>query len=179
MWRAAEGEYRVDYNKSVVEVCRDFVAFAVNKTGSLDIICQPWAPAAYRRQLPSWIATLADREIQDRVQADALVGLAGTNKKPYNASRRYPVAYSFGDQSIGSLFVDGCTLDSIKETGPIARIGVPTKRRELGSWNGGSPPPERFWRTRTGNRGQGASNPSHYFQRACAFFFASKRTIDD
>jgi hypothetical protein len=106
MWRAAEGEYRVDYNKSVVEVCRDFVAFAVNKTGSLDIICRPWAPAAYRRQLPSWIATLADRETQDglhaRVQADALVGLAGTNKKQHNASRRYPVAYSFDGQSIGT-----------------------------------------------------------------------------
>jgi hypothetical protein len=181
--RAAEGEYRVDYNKPVVEVCRDFVAFAINKTGSLDIICRPWAPAAYRRQLPSWIATLADREFQDglyaRAQADALVGLAGTNKKPYNASRRYPVAYSFGCQSIGSLFVDGCILDSIKETGPIAQIGVPTKWRELGGWNGGSPPPERFWRTLTGNRGQDASNPPHYFQRACAFFFASERTTDD
>jgi hypothetical protein len=184
MWRrAAEGEYRVDYNKSVVEVCRDFVAFAVNKTGSLDIICRPWAPAAYRRQLPSWIATLANREFQGglyaRAQADALVGLAGTNKKPYNASRRYPVAYSFGDPSIGSLFVDGCILDSIKEIGPIAQIGVPTKWRELGGWNGGSPPPERFWRTLTGNRGQDASNPPHYFKRACAFFFASERTADD
>ena len=130
IWPAAKGEYRVGY-KSVVEVCRDFVAFAVNKTGSLDIICWPWAPAAYRRQLPSWIATLADCKFQDglyaRVQGDSLIGLVGTNKKPYNAWRRYPVAYSFGDQSIGSLFVDGCILDSVKEAGPIARIRVPTK----------------------------------------------------
>ena len=181
--RATEGEYHVDYNKSATEVCRDFVAFVINKTGSLDIICRPWAPAAYKRQLPSWIAPLADCEFQDglyaRAQADALVGLAGANKKPYNASRRYPVAYSFGGQNMCSLFVDGCILDSIKETGPIAQVGVPTKWLELGGWNGGSPLPERFWRTLTGNRGRDASNAPHYFRRACALFFASERTTDD
>jgi hypothetical protein len=181
--RATEGEYRVDCNKSVTEVCRDFVAFVVNKTRSLDIICRPWAPAAYKRQLPSWIAPLANREFRDglyaRAQADALVGSAGTNKKPYNASRRYPAAYSFGDQNIRSLFVDGCILDSIKETGPIAQAGVPAKWLELGGWNGGSSLPERFWRTLTGNRGRDASNAPHYFQRACAFFFSSERATDD
>jgi hypothetical protein len=181
--RAAGAEYRVDYNKSATEVYRDFVAFAINKTGSLDIICRPWAPAAYKGQLPSWIAPLADREFHDglytRAQADALVGPAGTNKKPYNASRRYPVAYSFGDPNIHSLFVDGCILDSVKETGPIAQIGVPTKWRELACWNGESPPPERFWRTLTGNRGRGASNPPHYFKRACAIFFADEKPVDD
>ena len=181
--RATEGEYRVDYSKSAAQACKDFVAFVINKTRSLDIICRPWAPAAYKPQSPSWIAALADREFQNglyaRAQADALVGLAGTNKKPYNASRRYPVAYSFGNQNMRSLFVDGCILDSIKETGPIARVGVPTKWLELGGWNGGSPPPERFWRTLTGNRGRDASNTPHYFQRACAFFFSSGRVTDD
>jgi hypothetical protein len=181
--RATEGEDRVDYNKSATEVCRDFVAFVINKTRSLDIICRPWGPAAYKRQLPSWVAPLADREFQDglyaRAQADALVGLANTNKKPYNASRRHPVAYSFGGENIRSLFVDGCILDSIKETGPIAQVGVPAKWLELGGWNGGSPPPERFWRMLTGNRGRDASNAPHYFQRACAFFFSSERVTDD
>ena len=184
--RAADSEYHVDYTKSAVEVCKDFVAFTINKTGSVDIICRPWAPAAYRHELPSWIATLADRGFQKGLyslaQADAFVGPAGVNKKPYNASRRYRVSWSFGkDANVGSLFVDGCILDSVKGRGPIAQDGMPATWRELGGWEEeSSEPPERFWRTLTANRGQDASNPPNYFRRACKHYFAQARTsIDD
>jgi hypothetical protein len=179
--RATESAYRVDYTKSAVEVCRDFVAFVINKTKSLDIICRPWAPATLRKQMPSWVATLADREFHNglyaRAQAEALTGVAGINKKPYNASRGYPVSYRFGEKvNIRSLFVDGCILDSIEQRGVSAENGIPAKWRELGGWEEtASSPPERFWRTLVANRGQCASNPLHYFKKACKYVYTEDR----
>ena len=176
-WQRAAAMYRVDYAKSAVEVCRDFVAFVINKTRSLDIICRPWAPAAYRTQMPSWVATLADREFHNglytRAQAEAFTGVAGIGKRPYNASRGYPIIYSFGEQSSStSLFADGCILDSIEQRRVTADNGIPPQWRELGGWEEGArSPPERFWRTLIANRGQDASNPPHYFEKACKFVY--------
>jgi hypothetical protein len=184
-WRGiSDSEYRVDNRKSAVEVCRDFVKFVVYETRSLDIICRPWAPAAYRKELPSWIATLSKPAFENGlyapVQADALVGTVGINKKPYNASRRYPASWRFGAGTQNkSLFVDGCILDSIKYRRATAYHGdIPSEWEMLGDWAQGKDPlPERFWRTLVANRGQNASNPPLYFEKACQYVLAQEKSI--
>jgi hypothetical protein len=183
-WRSRrkETEYRIDYEKSVVEVCKDFVSFVVSNTRSLDIICRPWAPAAQKSELPSWVATLADTNFKHghhaRAQADALAGPASMKKKPYNASRRSSMSFNFGKQPDSkSLFADGSILDSIKERRETADSGIPEGWRELVGWQeSASSPPERFWRTLIANRGHDGANPPHYFQRACRIFFAKETT---
>ncbi|KAJ4300998.1 hypothetical protein N0V90_003087 [Kalmusia sp. IMI 367209] len=46
--------YVVDYTKSYVDICADFVQFAINqqadRTRALDIICRPWAPESKRTE---------------------------------------------------------------------------------------------------------------------------------
>src|SRR5277367_6755213 len=34
--------FPVDYSKSYFEVCRDFINFAIQQSGSLDTMCRPW-----------------------------------------------------------------------------------------------------------------------------------------
>jgi len=41
-----------DYKKSVAQVCKEAIEDSVLESGSLNIICRPWAPDV---SLPSWI----------------------------------------------------------------------------------------------------------------------------
>jgi hypothetical protein len=71
--------YRVDYSQPFVEVCKDFISFAIQQahrndpTRALDIMCRPWAPDLTTRRktyrdhtrpedeeiMPSWIPKLS------------------------------------------------------------------------------------------------------------------------
>lgn len=196
LWRRKTySEYPVDYEKSAVEVCKDFFAFTVRTTKSLDILVRPWAPASYRPQLPSWVATLTEpvfkNGLHGRVQADSLAGPAGMSKRTYNASRRYPASCNFGESTDSrSLFVDGCILDYIQKLCSPALAGdIPAEWRQVVSRDTRtSSPMEQFWRTLVANRGRNSSNPPRYFKRACnrVFtgdimqdgFYATKTTDD-
>lgn len=50
-------KFPVNYEADFVDVCKEFINFAVQKSKALDIICRPWAPAE-DDNLPSWIPTL-------------------------------------------------------------------------------------------------------------------------
>jgi hypothetical protein len=99
----------VDYEKSVFDLCRDFLEHVIGRSRSLDIICVPWAPSPEDGQpkMPSWIQHVSGRpygvkyrkldpvyshttagldEVYSRTAADPLVGTPGTGYQNYSAS---------------------------------------------------------------------------------------------
>ncbi|KAI7617988.1 hypothetical protein KC319_g19202, partial [Hortaea werneckii] len=85
----------VDYDKSVLEVCKDFLRFAMSRSSSLDMLCFPWAPND--DSLPSWIPQLKGsafspnrNQVHRRINADPLVGRPGhpgASIAPYRACK--------------------------------------------------------------------------------------------
>ena len=102
--------FRIDYQRNILQVLTDFVAFSIDRSNSLDIICRKWAPnrrakvsrvadrARYREgwslleeiHLPSWIGLLKDSAYgiphvgpQVRVAGNSLVDTAPS--RPYYA----------------------------------------------------------------------------------------------
>ena len=98
-----------DYEKSIIEVYRDFTQYCVATSGSIDIICRHWAPAGWSKsatlqhtrrsrkkkntkwkvnaKMPSWVPLLVDSPFgaprPGRVNGDSLVG--HPDRKRYNA----------------------------------------------------------------------------------------------
>jgi hypothetical protein len=187
----------VDYQKSIFEVCKDFVAFVTGRSRSLDIICRPWAPPGEEYGLPSWICTragLAFERGEDhkyfRVGPDPLVGTPSLGRKIYNASGKTKAVLQFGDdlaQDVDtskikdlhkSLFVEGFVLDEIKSVQEMAVEGnIPVQWLKAVKWEkAGDQPPSRFWRTLVADRGPEGQVPlPPYYERACKHAF-SKRT---
>jgi len=52
---AGTNKFQVDYSKEPRDLFREATEYIVRNSGSLDIICRPWAPKA---GLPSWIPTI-------------------------------------------------------------------------------------------------------------------------
>lgn len=117
---------KADYQKTAIEVYRDFTEFCVERSTSVDIICRHWAPAKKRpsasirlkrtkdtkngliAKIPSWVPTLAGSPFGDpeaalngRLNGDSLVG--HPDRKPYNASRSKPASFRFEDYPISPI----------------------------------------------------------------------------
>jgi hypothetical protein len=114
-----------DYKKSLIEVCKDFVAYCVYTSDSLDIICRHWAPVPKKRnlsviekiraenapakeQLPSWISPVSrspfggpEDVLNGRANGDMLVG--SPNQRNYNASRGTTPLVEFGKVQVFHL----------------------------------------------------------------------------
>lgn len=125
-----------DYDKSVLDVYADFVSHCICHSGSLDVLCRPWAPVPSRRPLisgikigvaqdqplPSWIAT-RDRlpfgdpslRLTQRVHGKALVD--SSSKRAYTCHlRTLPQARIGRDSGLhcnGSLHVKGLILGKV------------------------------------------------------------------
>jgi hypothetical protein len=114
--------FQADYKKNVLEVFKDFTAFCVHSSGSLNIICRKWAPnrrakklsAAERYkyrgrkppmeevELPSWIGLLKESPFgmpragpQTRVAGESLVDTP--DHKQYDACGRRKAEVLFGE----------------------------------------------------------------------------------
>ncbi|MCJ1390761.1 hypothetical protein MMC18_003622 [Xylographa bjoerkii] len=101
-----------NYSKNIVEVYKDFTAFCVQSSHSLDIICRHWAPSERKKpftvkeslrlgkmkalleiaKFPSWVPRLAEsafgapeEALNGRKNGDSLVG--HPDRKYYSASR--------------------------------------------------------------------------------------------
>jgi hypothetical protein len=132
-----------DYCKSVLDVYSQFTTTCAKASGSLDIICRPWAPRKkttwqdnlvdpdLRFQVPSWIRVRGDLPFGDpkykgkiRIHGDILVGNA--KKKVYNAHNNIAAQVRFGIDDVtktsdGSMHAKGiilCTLDSLSTRMP-------------------------------------------------------------
>lgn len=86
--------FRVDYSRSFLRVCMDFVAFAIMQSHSLDVICRPWVPEHLKEkwELPSWLPDVDGCPFRPqadgtfvRVNADPLVGVDAMAPKRYSA----------------------------------------------------------------------------------------------
>jgi hypothetical protein len=143
-------KFKVDYNQSFFEVCKQFLGFTFSKPGNnfnnLDILCRPWAPDAPKREgkedeiIPSWIPSLKMAPFGQgfalgapghakmmRTNADPLVGQTNLGRPFYNAckgQKSRPEHWRFGRPELAhqcrSLFVNGFILDTIQFKGHIA-----------------------------------------------------------
>jgi hypothetical protein len=174
---SAMNSFVVDYQKGVVPVFKDFIAFSIRMSGSLDIICRHWAPAANER-LPSWISPVTNsplglREDSNyvRLNADSLVD------QGYAASRKTRAEVYFGADIViygedslerqSTLYVRGFRVDT------IVHICKPADQGYIrGEWfEIGCPSnilvPEPFWRTLVADRGTDGKGPPAWYSLAC------------
>jgi hypothetical protein len=176
----------VDYQKSVYEVCREFVNFVIHRSRSLDIICRPWAPIHY--ELPTWIPQISGlafarnpRGIYSRVRADALVGKPSIGGRNYNASGKTKASLTV-EAGSRVLRVQGFILDTVGLADlPAQAGGIPSSWLETGNWKPEQPqPPEQFWRTLVADRDpDGRSSPPAYYKLACQYAFEQRPTGGD
>jgi Heterokaryon incompatibility protein (HET) len=126
--RHALGEpvtFQADYQENILEVFKDFTAFCIHSSGSLNIICRKWAqnqrekklsamercmyrgrrPPMEEVQLPSWVGLLKESAFgvpragpQTRVAGDSLVGTP--DGKQYNASGGRKAEVLFGEDEV-------------------------------------------------------------------------------
>lgn len=188
--RVGNRKFHVDYEKKrFYEVCKDFIAFSIKSSQSLDMLFRPWAldaedlPNNDRDDLPSWICCLSRSPFRPRpdgnygrVNADLLVGEPRLGPKVYNAARSTtPELHRFG---AGSLFAHGFVLDTVKDMkSPAVEGNIPHEWLAFGGWsNVKEEPPESFWRTLVADRDEKGHNPPSYYRRACKQSF-SQRTL--
>ncbi|PQE24952.1 hypothetical protein CJF32_00007294 [Rutstroemia sp. NJR-2017a WRK4] len=140
-----------DYGKSVLDVFVDFVWHCCSRSGSLDVICRPWAPTLssiadsrvknnrtgnYIQELPSWIASRdklsfgdPSRRLNYRLHGKPLVG--GSLKRIYNAHYRSipQVSVRRNDDGTcnGSLKVRGFVLGEVAQRSTRLANAILTK----------------------------------------------------
>jgi len=157
-----KANFIVDYNKSTLEVYKDFLEFVFRSSKSLDIICRPWAPESVK-ELPSWIRDLSGRThelqmAQDgnwnsiRLNADLLVGPMPTSKSYYlECGQTEPKWRWSDDPDDKGLAVAGFNLSKVTEITCPAKAGcisVEWLRHDAVKWTDPTKlPPARFWRT--------------------------------
>ena len=91
-----------NYDKTLVQICTDFIEYCVEKSDSLDILVRHWAPAPKRQfldpdsppqSMPSWVSLITgsafgdpEAALQGRSNGDSLVGISTRqHQKNYNA----------------------------------------------------------------------------------------------
>lgn len=107
----------VDYSRSAAVVYKDFTKFCIQSSGSLDIICRPWAmPLKGDVHIPSWIPLLSRSEFgvpeevySGRKNGEGLVGRAGSPNYQASGKKRCEVKFMPGR---------GAQDDLIRKSGP-------------------------------------------------------------
>ncbi|KAI7309293.1 hypothetical protein KC315_g13059 [Hortaea werneckii] len=178
----------VDYDKSILEVCKDFLRFAMNRSSSLDMLCFPWAPND--DSLPSWIPQLKGsafspnrNQVHRRINADPLVGRPGhpaASIAPYRACKGLPAQFVFEEEDRRGLRVRGFVLFKVHEKKAAALNGtIPAEWLEAAGWRDTTHrPPDVFWRTMIGNRGTYGRLPPVYWWQTCREAFNSRPAGD-
>jgi hypothetical protein len=169
----------IDYSKPFSQLCDEFVSFAIAKSGSLDILFQPWAPEDSRSTLSSWICTV-DRlpfrsYIEDgryksaRLNADPLVSPSG-QPRTYNASGKSEIlkarVINVGEFNGSNLRVMGMIADSVSAITDAALGGnMPMEWLRFGGMSNGSVS-EEFWHTLVAGRGPDNKKCPTYYSKA-------------
>ncbi|KAI0887360.1 heterokaryon incompatibility protein-domain-containing protein [Annulohypoxylon maeteangense] len=100
-------EFKVDYSQSKVAVYNNFTRFCVSSSGSLDIICRPWAMLPEDgATLPSWIPLLSNSEFgvpeevySGRKNGEILVGPAGSPNYEASGKTRFDGTFELPETS--------------------------------------------------------------------------------
>jgi hypothetical protein len=119
-----------NYNKSLADLCTDFIEYCVEKSRSLDIICRHWAPVPKKGEpsMPSWVSLITgsafgepEAALQGRSNGDSLVGTPSRrHQKNYNASAGLePFARfgRYGDSEDGIIEEGQELLEPVQYTG--------------------------------------------------------------
>ncbi|KAH7060580.1 heterokaryon incompatibility protein-domain-containing protein [Macrophomina phaseolina] len=176
----------VDYDRSVFQVCKDYLKFSLARSKSLDMLLCPWAPIERPgdEPLPSWIPKLSEKPfgpdadgVYRRVNADTLVGTPGLTSRIYSASRNTRADVKWCPQDEKSISVKGFILDRVASKGSCAMEGViPADWLTTGNWDdGGELPPDRFWRSLIGNLDSHGHRPPPHWKRICRDAFKRRR----
>ncbi|KAF4629768.1 hypothetical protein G7Y89_g8378 [Cudoniella acicularis] len=201
-------KFQVNYDVEPLVVFKRFLALAIKKSSSLDIICRPWAPeggmdANYKYQkieLPSWITSLSRKPFQPtregnmvRYNPDPLVGPATYRHQFYSASSKRPPEYEFADienADSKQMLVGGFKLGQIGETWDSGEFGnVPADWLRAGKWEDETkPPPEELWRTLVADRNSQGDDPDRWYpmvfqeavkERGIRYGFETNRLINE
>jgi hypothetical protein len=171
-------EIEVNYSISPLQLFTSIVSLAVRTSGSLDIICRPWAPSC---ELPSWIMSVSEYAFvrrpggqYDRQNADNLVGPPG--RRFYNAAggRAFNGSIPSGeDIGTSTIVARGFIVDRIRHTGDCCVHGIiPADWLTLGGWHDRARSiPSSFWRTLVADRGSDGTAPPNWYARACEYSF--------
>ena len=175
---------RIDYSIEPRQLFRDVTEFVVRSSGSLDIICRPWAPVV---GVPSWVPTVSkvpyqrrDGEAEyDHQQGAVLVNMPGAQRYLACGSRsaRGNVSFSKGEAQV--LSARGVRIGIVKEVASECPNGViPSSWMRLAGWRDirTQPAPEAFWRTIVADQGHGNARAPDWYKRACETSFREART---
>jgi Heterokaryon incompatibility protein (HET) len=198
-----KGKHRPDkiitikYESSDFEVYKDFMEHTVTQSGSLDILCRPWAATMDASGnpvvLPSWMSKksgaifgLHFNRAYIRLRADLLVGDAGPGGKHYNASQETTARWDYRDNVLltRSLTVHGFVLNEIGKRLGVSRGGV-IPPEWYDEWQAirmsdKTVPSSSFWRTLVADRGpEGQMKPPSYYELACKYAFKNRLEQED
>lgn len=140
-----------DYQKHVLDIFVQFIEHCCKQSGSLDVVCRPWAPAtspnrqmlssSYQYQvakvaLPSWIAPKArlpfgDPSWQSKVRLNGNLLINDGQKHLYYAHYGTRAQISFGRRSDGNcngmLYARGVMVGKIVQTSTRLADGIITR----------------------------------------------------
>jgi hypothetical protein len=177
-------EWLPDYSKHWLEVWKQYVAYVVRETGSLDVICQPWAPPSVGT--PLWISTSLLRRtakpgalVRPGQKGGGFLFIDGVNSLKYRAGGDSRAKFRI---SGNTLFAIGIWVDKIAVAGEIAHQGmIPMDWRAMAIKNAQlqrSQPnpqynlmPHEFCDTLVAGRSSSGEPPPQSFRRACDQFF--------
>ncbi|KAI0858075.1 heterokaryon incompatibility protein-domain-containing protein [Xylaria cubensis] len=170
--------FEVDYNEDILKVYTRFLEHAIKKSGSLDILCRPWAPANILTKenppktikLPSWILDATHKPFRAtarrkmvRYNPDPFVGPAVSRGSFYTASGRYRQK----DESVlvkidpKAITVRGFELGKPSKIWDLAVHGsIPASWLKGANWfKASKPPPDELWRTLVADRTNAGIEP--------------------
>ena len=198
-----------DYSKTVLDVYSDFICHCINSSGSLDIICRPWAPIISRNRtalghkldesdslpLPSWIAT-RDRlpfgdpslRLTQRLHGNPLVG--SSQKRVYNChfgtEPRARIGRNLHDKWDGSLHVTGFVLGKVAKRSMRMANAMITKEclQLLGSVTQNLSPrpfsvPDVMWRTICADRDDKGDPAPPFYRSAMTHLLQLSSEVPD
>jgi hypothetical protein len=198
----------VNYNTPPLEVFKNFLRYAVQRSQSLDILCRPWAPSSGvdangQRQeitLPSWITSLSRKPFRPteqrnmvRFNPDPLVGPATFRHRLYSASGlrtpTFEYVENYGPEST-LVRVEGFQLGVIGEIWDSGEFGnVPSSWLRAGGWEKASDlPPGELWRTLVADRNANGDDPDRWYPmvfqsavkaRGIVYGLETRRLIDE
>jgi hypothetical protein len=152
-----------DYEKEIPEVYTDFIRHCHSHSGSLDILCRPWAPAPSSREqnngLASWIAPRKRLPFGDpswrlkhRLHGSPLVG--SSLEPNYNAHGGMPADITWPTkQQPDSIYVKGVVLTDVsKRSSRMANAIITPESLEVLGANHARNLPDYIWRTLCADR---------------------------
>ncbi|KAG5747306.1 hypothetical protein H9Q70_010010 [Fusarium xylarioides] len=182
-------EFEVDYDQGALRVYKRFLKQVVSNSGSLDVLCRPWAPVHERTNdgklqdiiLPSWILSIRRKPFKRdkngkmfRYNADPLVGAAISRLRFFTASgsncrKKDELLLEIDDENDKpDIIVQAFELCKISEAFDCSTFGnIAASWLEAGGWTDDSkPPPGDLWRTLVANRTSQGTEPDPWYPRA-------------